>query len=350
MRRIKENRIFRLKSLRMVITLLVLACMLLGSVSVSAKETGKNDQVLLGGELFGTRIDVKGVLVVGLASVVSENGERYPARDAGICPKDIITAVDGVKISGANELVRIIEESKGRELSVTLEREGKEMILSMSGVVGKDGKCKGGLWVRDSIAGIGTVTFIDPETGNFAGLGHGICDPDTGVLVPVEKGTVYGVILGDVRKGSEGKPGELRGRLDGVIMGEVTQNEQSGIYGRLSEMPKDPHVIKTARKSEVKPGKVSVVSSVDGQVREYEAEIEKIISNEGETKNFLIRITDERLIKMTGGIVQGMSGSPIIQNGKLVGAVTHVLIDDPTTGYGIFAENMLANIAKALEK
>jgi stage IV sporulation protein B len=216
------------------------------------------------------------------------------------------------------------------------------MNFALSAVKDKNGDYKGGLWVRDSIAGIGTVTFIDPKTGNFAGLGHGICDPDTGTLIPVKEGGVYGVVLNDIKKGNKGKPGVLRGCLDQSIKGKVKKNANSGVYGNLSKLPEDAITIDVARKNEVKTGKASVICSLDGKVREYEASIEKIISADGAVKNFLIKITDQRLLALTGGIVQGMSGSPIIQDGKLVGAVTHVMVADPTEGYGIFIENMLA--------
>jgi stage IV sporulation protein B len=226
--------------------------MLLVGIPVNAKENKSSGQVLLGGELFGTRIRSDGILVVGVACVVSDEGEKYPARDAGILAKDIITKIDGNALSGVENLVSIIEESKGKMLTVTIVRDGKEMNFALSAVKDKNGDYKGGLWVRDSIAGIGTVTFIDPKTGNFAGLGHGICDPDTGTLIPVKEGGVYGVVLNDIKKGNKGKPGELRGCLDQSIKGKVKKNANSGVYGNLSKLPEDAITIDVARKNEVK--------------------------------------------------------------------------------------------------
>ncbi|MBQ8742291.1 MAG: SpoIVB peptidase [Clostridia bacterium] len=350
MRKIKEKTCHSARSARSLVALVLLACMFLLGIPVSARENKNARQVLLGGELFGTRIRSDGVLVVGVACVVGDDGERCPAKEAGILPKDIIKKINGNKLSGTEDLVNIIEQSGGEKLTVTLMRDGKEMSVTLVATKDKSGEYKGGLWVRDSIAGIGTVSFIDPETGNFAGLGHGICDPDTGVLIPVKEGSVYGVILSDVKKGSSGKPGELRGRLDGEIKGRVSKNDQSGVYGNLSALPEDARTVDVAFKNEVKTGKASVVCSLDGEASEYEAYIEKIISADGAVKNFLIKITDRRLLALTGGIVQGMSGSPIIQDGKLVGAVTHVLIDDPTKGYGIFAENMLETARSVANK
>ncbi len=337
-----RNRRVRVSAFAVAIAALFLVC--LGSMSVSAHEVGVyGEKVMVGGDIFGTRISTKGVLVVGVTGVVSGKGERFPARDAGICSKDIINTVNGSEIQNSEDLVSRIENSEGKPLEIGLTRDGKETKVTLTPVVAdSDGAYRGGLWVRDSLAGIGTVTFIIPETGEFAGLGHGICDPDTGVLMPVLRGTVFGVHLGDIKKGSAGDPGELRGRLDAEKIGSVINNTQSGIYGIFGEVSKSGTLLSLAGRSEVKTGNVKIICTLDENgPREYDAVIEKICDTDGKTKNFVVRITDEQLLDKTGGIVQGMSGSPIIQNGKLVGAVTHVLINDPTMGYGIFIENML---------
>lgn len=332
-----------------LITFLLVFC---GSISVSAEENGScGEKVMVGGEIFGTRISTKGVLVVGLTGVISGKGERFPARDAGICSKDIINTVNGSEVINSEDLVSRIEKSGGKPLEIGITRDGKDTKVTLTPVIAdSDGAYRGGLWVRDSLAGIGTVTFIIPETGEFAGLGHGICDPDTGVLMPVSRGGVFDVRLGDIKKGSAGEPGELRGRLDGEKVGSVISNTPSGIYGIFAEIPKGLTLLDVADRSEVKAGDVKIVCTLDEDgPKEYEAVIEKICDADGKTKNFVVRITDEELLLKTGGIVQGMSGSPIIQNGKLVGAVTHVLIDDPTRGYGIFAENMLETAQSLLK-
>ncbi len=322
-------------------------------MSVSAEENGaEEERVMIGGDVFGTRISTKGVLVVGVTSVISNGNERSPARDAGICSKDIINFVNGSEIKDSNDLISKIEKSEGKTLEISLTRDGKDMSVKLTPVLSdSDGIYRGGLWVRDSLAGIGTVTFIIPKTGEFAGLGHGICDPDTGVLMTVRKGSVFTVKLGDIKKGSVGDPGELRGRLCEEKIGSIIDNSFSGVCGVLSEVPQKDSLFEIAKQSEVKTGKVTVVCTVDSRGPcEYSAEIEKICDADGKTKNFIIKITDKKLLDLTGGIVQGMSGSPIIQNGKIIGAITHVLIDDPTKGYGIFAQNMLDTANRVVEE
>jgi len=341
------KRVCRTKALSAVLVIAALLCFLCGGVTVFAEENGANEEnVIIGGDVFGTRISTKGVLVVGVTNFVSGGKERSPARDAGICSKDIINSVDGVEIKDSTDLISKIEKSEGKTLEISLTRDGKNMSVNIVPLLSdSDGVYRAGLWVRDSLAGIGTVTFIIPETGEFAGLGHGICDPDTGILMPVSKGSVFSVKLGDIKKGSAGEPGELRGRLAEEKTGSITGNNYCGVCGVLSEIPQGKKSYPVALRNEVKTGKVTVVCTVDSNgPREYAAEIEKICDAEGKIKNFIIKITDERLLDLTGGIVQGMSGSPILQDGKLVGAITHVLIDDPTRGYGIFAQNMLEQI------
>ena len=353
MRKKSRNRSCRVRVSAIFLALITLILVFCGSMSVAAQSVdSRGENVMIGGEIFGTRINTRGVLVVGVTGVVSGKGERFPARDAGICSKDIINTVNGKEILNSEDLVSRIEKSEGKPLEIGITREGKEISVTLTPIVAdSDGAYRGGLWVRDSLAGIGTVTFIIPETGEFAGLGHGICDPDTGVLMPVSRGGVFEVVLGEIKKGSAGAPGELRGRLDGDKVGSVISNTPSGVYGIFAETPKESRLISLADRSEVKTGDIKIVCTLDENgPKEYDAVIEKICDADGKTKNFVVRITDEELLLKTGGIVQGMSGSPIIQNGKLVGAITHVLIDDPTKGYGIFAENMLENMAMPTEE
>ena len=211
-----------------------------------------------------------------------------------------------------------------------------------------DLKYKAGMWVRDSTAGIGTVTCYDPEDGSFAGLGHGIYDSDTQLLLPLLRGAVVDITLDDIIKGRNGHPGELKGTFGTEKTGTLLGNTPCGVYGVLAKKPQLIYgKLPCALKSEVQKGKASILSNVDGNgVKEYAVEIVKIYSGNEETKNFVIEVTDRELLEKTGGIVRGMSGSPIIQNGKLVGAVTHVLVNEPSKGYGIFIENMLAQAEK----
>ena len=332
-----------------IVTLLLAVC---GSVTVSAQESGQQrDAVIVTGDIFGTRISTKGVLVVGVTGVVSGKSERFPARDAGICSKDIINTVNGKEIENSEDLVSRIENSEGKPLDIGITRGNEQIEVTLTPTLAdSDGEYRGGLWVRDSLAGIGTVTFVIPETGEFMGLGHGICDPDTGVLMPVLRGGVFGVCLSEIKRSDAGAPGELRGRLDTDKIGSVIGNTPCGIYAAIAAVPAHGRSFPIAKRDEVRPGDVKIICTLDGNgPREYLAKIERICDAEGETKNFVIRMNDKELLDKCGGIVQGMSGSPIIQDGKLVGAVTHVMINDPTTGYGIFIENMLnaANIPMA---
>jgi stage IV sporulation protein B len=209
-----------------------------------------------------------------------------------------------------------------------------------------DGEYKLGLTLRDSAAGIGTVTFVDPETGTFGGLGHGICDGDSGEVVPMESGEICGVVLGGVHKGESGKPGELCGILNETTVGSLTKNSECGVFGTVdSTKIKTRDAIAIGRRDEVAEGEATIISTIkNGKSAEYKIKIHDIDRTSTGSKSFKITVTDPTLIALTGGIIRGMSGSPIIQNGKLIGAVTHVLVADPTEGYGIFIENML-NVA-----
>ena len=304
----------------------------------------------VGGMPFGVRFFTRGVLVVGVADVVTEEGTVCPAKKAGIDRKDILTKIDGKEINTAEEVTAVVEKSRGKELTFTLERDGKEMEIKLTPVASKpDGIYRAGLWIRDSTAGIGTVTMMDPQSGRFWGLGHGICDVETGELLPLLRASVSGVTVSGITKGRSGAPGELKGYFGKAASGELWCNSEAGVSGILKEMTIDSpeHSLPLARKEEVKQGTAYIYCTLDDNViGRYEISIEKIRTSDQSCKNFTIRITDPALIDRTGGIVQGMSGSPIIQGGKIIGAVTHVLVADPTAGYGIFAENMIANCHK----
>ena len=303
------------------------------------------------GDTFGVRLFTEGVMVVGQSSISTAEGQKNPAELAGIKVKDIIIAADGKRVNTIEEITEIFEKSMGKPISLELKRKGvsyKTEIQPVKSIT--DGKYKVGLWVRDSTAGIGTLTFIDPKTGIFAGLGHGICDVDTGDIMPLMSGSIVKAEINGVIKGEKGAPGELIGVFDeDVEYGELLGNSQTGIYGIISDKKNltlgEP--IPVGGQTEVTEGEAYIMSNVGDGVKKYKIEIMKIMRGAGYTsKNMLIKVVDEELIEKTGGIVQGMSGSPIIQNGKLIGAVTHVLINEPTRGFGIFIENMIDDMKK----
>ena len=312
------------------------------SVSVTFYE---NREVLCGGDLFGIRMESRGLLVTGIDSVERQGESRSPGKDAGLKKGDVLCKGNGMELKSASAFSKLIAKSDGNPIRLDLEREGKAMTLFLTPAKCTDGY-RAGLWVRDGAAGIGTVTFVDPQSGAFAGLGHPVCDSDTGIPFPFGSGTVCHAKVESITKGGEGSPGELRGTLDHTRIGILEANSPCGVFGKLdANTPKSGKSIPIGLKNEVKTGKASIFCTLEeGKKQEYEIEIEEIIGKDRANKNFVLRVTDPALLTQTGGIVQGMSGSPIIQNGKLIGAVTHVLVGDPTRGYGIFIENMLAGM------
>lgn len=305
------------------------------------------------GDVFGVKFFTKGIIVIGMSDIESSEGIITPAQLAGLQVKDIITHVAGKEVNTVEDMAKIVEDSKGDKLKVKYLRDGKEYQTTLTPLLSlTDKKYKTGLWVRDSTAGIGTITYFNPANNSFAGLGHGICDVDTGELMPLLRGTVVDIELTDIVKGREGYPGEIKGRFGVVKQGALIGNTEEGVYGILDEAPACgvEEALPVALKHEVKEGEAKIYANLDGQgAKEYTIEIVKIYKNSDKTKNFIISVTDPVLIEKTGGIVQGMSGSPIVQNGKLIGAVTHVLVNNPTRGYGIFIENMLKNMPEILQ-
>ena len=308
----------------------------------------KDMKVLLGGMPFGIKFFTKGVLVVGF-----DDESSNPAFAAGLRLHDIITQINEKNVNGINQINEIIENCKGGAVKITYIRAGKENTISFTPRYSEsDKKYSCGIWLKDSGAGIGTVTYVF-EDGSFGGLGHGICDGDTGELIAMESGSVVGVTINGVVKGQRGEPGELKGYFNSTRSGALLKNTECGVFGVLGEVPVP---IKTepvgiGLKGDLKEGKATIVCTVENNVRaEYEIEISNINQSATGNKCFSIRVTDERLLSITGGIVQGMSGSPILQDGKLVGAVTHVLINDPSRGYGIFIENMLTTAQMSMAK
>jgi len=299
--------------------------------------------VVPGGNVFGIRLYTKGVMIVRIDEVTTSSGNRCPGTEAGLKTGDMILSVDGVSVTRNKELASLFASSNGKTLKLLIERDGKQKSVNFTPVKNEKSAFTGGLWVRDSTAGIGTVTWCDRENGIFAGLGHAVCDVDTGEVMPLSGGDAVEAIIKGCYKGKSGSAGELCGVFSSGSIGNLYINGDTGVYGVMNNVNTTSEVLPTALRQEVKTGAAQIICTVDDSgPKKYNAEIKRIINTSDNTqRNMIIKITDEALIEKTGGIVQGMSGSPIIQNGMLVGAVTHVFIDDPTEGYGIFAQNML---------
>lgn len=316
--------------------------------------SGNRRYVTLSGEVFGIKIYSSGVLVISAEDIVTEKGKENPGRKAGIKSGDIIKEIDGRKVNSNREVSGICKKSQGKEIKITVERNGKLLTLPLKTVKEKtSGDFKAGLWVRDSTAGIGTMTFYDRETGIFASLGHAICDVDTGITLPLSEGVAVGARILGCSKGTKTEAGELSGAFTGSEIGKLYMNTERGVYGKLDSYNVNGEILPVATSGEVKTGKAQILCTVDENGRQYyDVEITKIIDKESGQKNMTVKITDERLLEITGGIVQGMSGTPLIQNGMFVGAITHVFVGTPKEGYAIFAENMLAaaDEAKSLMK
>lgn len=297
------------------------------------------------GNTIGIKIESDGVVVVGTMGI-SGDGEATKKFKKG----DIITKVANVNVKTTEELKKALENKNGDEIEFEVEREGEIVKFSVKPTINPiDGTCIIGVWVRDSAAGIGTMTWYEPETGRYGALGHGITDVDTGNCYNVERGEIVGVSVTGAAKGEKGKPGLIKGEFL-EYEGTIDINCENGIGGYVENpwMIPEAEAIEVALPDEVETGYAEILCCTDGSgIETFSAEIEKTLKGKiCGSKNMIIHITDERLIEKTGGIVQGMSGSPILQNGKIVGAVTHVFINDPTRGYGIFIEKMLAETVK----
>ncbi|MCL2002651.1 MAG: SpoIVB peptidase [Oscillospiraceae bacterium] len=322
----------------------------------TALAAGLPDTVIPGGHTLGVKLFTDGLLVVGIAPVQTDGGLLSPAEDAGLMNGDMITHIQRKPVSTIPELQSITDALRGEALEISYIRNGRMLSATLlPAKAAQDGQYRIGVWVRDSMSGIGTFTFYDPESGLFGALGHGINDAETGRLLPMGSGYVLYSEVESVRAGQPGSPGELKGAFrDDRRYGHLLRNTETGLYGTLPDAealgPGAHGAVPVAKGGEVKTGAASILSNVSGdRVERFDAEIIKIFPAENEPRNFMIRVTDERLIGLTGGIVQGMSGSPVLQDGKLVGAVTHVLINDPRRGYGIFAESMLRAGQAALD-
>lgn len=315
-----------------------------------------NTVVIPGGEAIGLRLYTSGVLVIGMSEIQGEDNNSYmPYKNSGIKEGDMITKIDDETITCTSDLVTKVNESNGKSIKITYIRDGNNYNTEIIPKKTSENDYKLGLWVRDAASGVGTISFYDPKTGDFGALGHGIMDIDTEELIDIAKGDIVTSKIISVVKGEKGKPGELQGSIDnGKIIGKVYKNTNFGIYGKLNNLNtlnSNTKEMEVMPRNEVKEGKASILCTLDNNIQEeYEIEIEKTYpSTQRSNKNMIIKVTDERLLEKTGGIVQGMSGSPIIQDGKFVGAVTHVMVNTPEKGYGIFADTMLKQMKEVEE-
>lgn len=326
----------------------LLPCRLLGFIPFKDIKVrpAENGTVYASGNTVGIYMETEGVLIIDTSEIMTEQGtSQDPAKNI-VKPGDYIVAFNEQKVTSKQELIEDISHLDGDDVTLDLLREGQEVPVSLTPVKDTNGDYKLGIWVRDNTQGIGTLTFVDKE-GNYGALGHGISDVDTGELLHISEGSLYQAEVLGIQKGESGSPGELSGLIryePGRVLGNIDINSKNGIYGHISAGKEGMFLKKmpVAYKQELKTGPASLLCCVNGKVQEYQAEITRIDMNHEDTnKSFVLHVTDPELLEATGGIVQGMSGSPIIQDGKLVGAVTHVLVNDPTRGYGIFIENML---------
>ncbi len=298
------------------------------------------------GHTVGIKLFSDGLLVVNLSESTDGAGNVCPARSCGIKTGDLLLEMNHEDLKSTEQLQAALQKNGERPVSLTVKRGTKTLSLTTTPVSGSDGVYRLGAWVRDSMAGIGTMTYYDPQTGTFGALGHGITDVDTAQLMPVSSGSLMPSEVVDVKRGGGGVPGELTGKFEtDASLGTLTCNSSHGVFGRLTDtslITGEP--LPVARRDEVRCGKATILCNVSGdEVEEFSIKITKIMGNHEGGRDMLIRVTDGRLLSKTGGIVQGMSGSPILQNGKLVGAVTHVLVSDAGKGYAILMENMLAD-------
>ncbi len=312
-----------------------------------------NKKVVVCGNAIGVRLKIDGVLVVGMSEVETVEGKKVlPVTDSGIKTGDIITGINKEKIQEIGQLIKEVNICNGKKVLIKYKHGDLYKQSYVQPIKSSDDNMYHlGLWVRESSAGIGTLTFYDPDTKSFGALGHGITDVDTGSLMSIESGDILESRILTIKKGKQGFPGELRGAfIEGFEnLGNIQKNCESGIYGILNEASIKKFDFETypiALRDQITEGSATILSNIEGNtVEKYAAEILKVSRYNGsESKCMVIKVTDKKLLDATGGIVQGMSGSPIIQNGRIVGAITHVLINDPSRGYGIFIENMIKNI------
>ncbi len=302
------------------------------------------------GRTIGLKLYTDGILVAGMSEVDGEDGNKYkPYQNSGIREGDMLKVINGKEVANTNELIDIINNSNGNPISIRYQRESEEIYTTITPIKAPDGTYMIGLWVRDAAAGIGTLTYYEEATKTFAALGHGINDVDTNKLLNISNGELVTSQIVSIVKGEKGKPGEIRGTIDrSTNIGNIEVNSDIGIYGKVTNFEYINRVKKeelpVATRNQIKEGKATIICQLEDkdETEEFEIEIRKINRiNYKDNKSMLIKVTDQNLINKTGGIIPGMSGTPIIQNGRFVGAITNVLLNDPTQGYAIFADMMM---------
>lgn len=326
-------------------TAFVLAfAMFITGVPVSA--SAESSTVILGGQPFGVKFYNDGVMVIELEEFF--NGSHYvcPAKEGGLQVDDVIKKVNGIEIKTNEDLQETATGCGGKGMSFIIERDGKELCKTVKPQANTVGTYLLGAWVRDSCAGIGTVTYYNPDDNYFAALGHGICDRDTGAMMPLGEAEIVGASISSVEKSSTGKAGSLNGYFTDKTLGTVTNNTINGIYGTIIDNSYlNGDKLEIAEFDEIQTGDAQIITTISGDRPEsYDLKITSIRNDDPRNnENFVIKVTDKRLLDECGGIVQGMSGSPIVQNGKLIGAVTHVFLNNPEEGYGVAAQFMVCN-------
>ena len=319
---------------------------LLGIIPVKTTSIiqSKPKKVSVSGESFGIKLYTDGVIIVGIRDVETDKGKCNPAKEAGLEKGDIIIEINGKKVYSADSVTDILNDNNGKDYKITVKRNGnyKEFLLKPA-YSSSQGCYKVGLWVRDSTAGVGTITYYDKSNNTVSALGHPITDVDTNEIMPILDGEAVRATVTKIYKSKAGEAGSLCCEFTNDIIGTLKKNCQSGIYGKYTCTLKNTYEYEVASPNEIVRGPVQILCTIDsGKAKFYNAQISRISYRENKKgKNMVVKITDDRLLEKTGGIVQGMSGSPIIQNGKLVGALTHVIVDSPEKGYAIFAQDMV---------
>ena len=308
-------------------------------------------QVIPIGEVVGIKLYTSGVLVVGTSAIEGNDGITYkPYENTEIHEGDSIISVNDNRVNSTDELVDAINLYNGEKVTIKYLRSDKENSCEITPAKDKNGKYRIGLWVRDSAAGVGTLTFLNEETQTFAGLGHAITDIDTGDIIQTSSGEIDNVSIVSIVKGQKEEPGKIQGTImQNSSIGNIYKNTKYGIYGIIKNVENlkidYSKKVNVATRQEIQLGEATILSDIEGKLKEYNVEIQKTyLNNNYDNKSMVIKVTDQELLDKTGGIVQGMSGSPIMQNGKLIGAVTHVFIKDASIGYGVFADRMLAEL------
>lgn len=312
-------------------------------------DAGSETLVIPGGMPVGIYLETEGVMVLGTDKITAADGMDYEPSAKKIKAGDYITAINDQQVSDKSELIHEVAALHGREVVLSVVRNEENLKIRTEAVETAQQEYKLGIWVRDNAQGLGTITYLDADS-RFGALGHGIHDVDTNELLQISGGSLYTTSIHDIQKGTDGIPGGLEGVIiynHYNVLGKIEKNTDAGIFGtvdRIDTLFQDQTPIAVAGKEEIQPGKAYIRCAVEGEAKEYEVEIKGVDFYTKEVnKGIMLEVTDPKLLEVTGGIVQGMSGSPIIQNGKLIGAVTHVFVNHPTKGYGIFIENMLEN-------